>query len=77
MSREFDYSKNLRMICNVKEHLNLLDNFGVTIGSTFQSLINGSDEMQRCESLQLSRICPIVDGPSGFLYVTHFRSDNT
>ena len=75
MSRQFDYAKNPRMIYNVKEHLNLLGKLGVTIGSRFNSSINGSNEIPCFESLQLSRVRWISDGPSRFSYVTCVISD--
>ena len=52
------------MIYNVEEHLNLYDNLGVTVGSRFNSSINNSNEMWGFESLQLSHIYWIGDGPS-------------
>ena len=44
VSRQFDYSKNPRMIYNVKEHLNLYAKLGVAIGFDSSSSINSSDE---------------------------------
>ena len=44
------------MINNVEEHLNLMGELGVTVGSRFNSSINGSDEMPDFESLWFSRV---------------------
>ena len=44
-------------------------NLGVTFGSRFNSSINGSDEMHRCESLRLSCFRWIGDGPSRSCHV--------
>ena len=63
VSRQFDYSKNPKIIYKVEEHLNLYGKLGVTIGSSFNSSINGFDETQRCESLRLSHGRWIGDGP--------------
>ena len=54
MCRQFDYSKNPQMIYIIEEHLNLLGKLGVTIGSRFNSSINGYDETQICKLLGLS-----------------------
>ena len=64
MSRKFDWSKNQRMMYNVKEHLNLYGKLGVTVGSRFNSSINDTDETLGFESLRLSRFCWIRDGSS-------------
>ena len=64
VSRQFNYLTNPRMIYNVEEHLNLYGKLGVTVGSAFQSSINGSDEKLGFESLLLSRVCWIADGSS-------------
>ena len=70
VSRYFDYSENPRMIYNVEEHLDLLGNLGVTVGSRFNSSINDSDETPGFESLRLSFIRWILDKPLRFFHLT-------
>ena len=64
VSRQFNYSKNPRMSYIVEEHINVLGKLGVTVRSSFQSSINGSDKTHICESLRLNHIRWIGDGPS-------------
>ena len=69
MSRQFDYSKNPRMIYIVKEHLNLYRDLGVTVGFNILSSINGSDKTNLYEFLRLNYIRGIKDEPSRLLHV--------
>ena len=67
--RQFDYSKNPRILYIIEEHLNLSGNLGVTIGFSIKSSTNGSDEMHICKSLHLTRVYRIEDERLRFLHV--------
>ena len=75
MSRQFDYSKNPVRIYNVEEHVNLQDKLGVTVGSRFNSLINGFYETSGFELLRLSRMYWILDGQSRFCHIARVISN--
>ena len=55
VSKQFDYSNCPRML-TMSKNLNLYIELGVTVRSSIQSLINGSDETHDYESLRLSRV---------------------
>ena len=56
MSKQFDYSKSPIMIYNVEKHINLLGKLGVTVGSRYNSSINGFDKTLDFKSLLLNHV---------------------
>ena len=61
-SKQFDYSKHPRLLFLSKNgDINRL-NLGMTIQFASSSLINGSDEMLKCESSSLSHVHLIRNG---------------
>ena len=57
------------MLYIVEEHVYLYAKLGTTVRFGSSSLINGSDEMLRCELFQVSHVCSIKDGALRFCLV--------
>ena len=75
MFRQFDYSKKCKNALHCRRTSQFIGTLGVIVGLRFNSSINDSDERPSFESLRLSCVRWMFNGPLRFCHVACIISD--